>query len=426
MKIIEYKGQPLSGLICRKTEDKAINDIVAKIICDVKTRGDDALFEYAEKFDGAKLNSLEVTQAERKEAQRKLEGTPLLEAMKTSLENLIRYHSAQKNEGFVLRDNDSALGQKLTPLKRAGIYVPGGTASYPSSVLMNAVPAMIAGVSEIYMATPPDADGSVAAPILTAANMCGVKTVYKIGGAGAVAALAYGTDTVCGVDKITGPGNIYVAIAKKQVFGDVDIDMIAGPSEILIVADETASPRYIAADLLSQAEHDVLSAAVLVTTSRSIARHTAAELEKQLRLLSRRSIAETSLQNNGYIIIADTVETAVKISNEFAPEHLELCTQDPFALLGAVENAGSVFLGHMAPEAAGDYIAGTNHVLPTNGSARFSSGLSVSDFVKKISYIYYTRDTLAQVKDKIITFAEAEGLDAHANSVRIRFNQERG
>ena len=432
MKIIKYEEQSFEEMLTRKSENADVENVVSSIINDVKTRGDAALFEYAEKFDGAKLSSLVVSDQEIDNALKEIFGTKLQQALGVAFHNIKNFHSRQKREGFACYGNNpygddkimgagTVVGQRILPLKKVGIYIPGGTASYSSSVLMNAIPAKVAGVDEIYMVTPPDKNGNIKTAVLAAAYMCGVKTIFKIGGAGAVAALTYGTETIPKVDKITGPGNIYVATAKKQVYGTVDIDMIAGPSDILVVADDFANPRYVAADLLSQAEHDVMASSVLVTSSEKIAKETAEEITKQLKDLPRKEIAETSIENNGLIIITKDIETAVKISNEIAPEHLELCVEEPFALLGSVENAGSVFLGHMSPEAVGDYIAGPNHTLPTEGTARFSSPLCVDDFTKKTSYIHYTKEALSAVKEEIETFAKDEGLDAHANSVTIRF-----
>jgi len=399
-----------------------VDAVVTEILANVKKRGDVALLEYTERFDGAKLSSLQVTQEEI-EAAVLQSGEDFISILKRAHENIYKFHKKQKQEGFIVTDKPGIiLGQKVTPLDRVGIYVPGGTAAYPSTVLMNSIPAKLAGVGEIVMVTPPGMDGRINPAILAAAKIAGVDKIYKLGGAQAVAALAYGTQTIPKTDKIVGPGNIYVATAKRMVYGLVDIDMIAGPSEILIIADDSANPAYIAADLLSQAEHDKLAASILVTTSRELACRVQAELEEQLASLPRREIAAHSINANGIIIVTDTLKNAVDISNEIAPEHLEVCTCDPFALLGLIKHAGSIFLGNYAPEALGDYFAGPNHTLPTSGTARFSSPLSVDDFIKKSSYIYYDKAALERVYKDIDSFARMEGLDAHADSISIRFS----
>jgi len=399
-------------------------EAVSKIIENVRQKGDAALFEYTKKFDHAALDALEVTKEEFDAAEAAVDAD-FLETLRLAKENISAFHKNQLRPNFVLTDKAGALlGQKFTPIEKVGIYVPGGTAAYPSSVLMNAVPAKLAGVSELVMVSPPGPDGSLPAVILAAAKIAGVDRVFKIGGAQAVAALAYGTESVPKVHKIVGPGNKYVATAKRRVFGLVDIDMIAGPSEILVVADGTANPRRVAADLLSQAEHDRDASAVLVTTSEALADAVSAELERQIPLLPRADICRASIDNNGRIIVAGTIEEAVGAANRIAPEHLELCVQDPFAALNLVKNAGSIFLGHYTPEALGDYFAGPNHVLPTGGTAKFSSPLSVDDFVKKSSFIYYTKDALSAVSARVADFAKREGLEAHAKSVTSRFSED--
>ncbi len=396
--------------------ESAVKDIIAA----VRTDGDKALYEFAEKFDGVSLDSLEVPAQELATAADRV--SPEYAAMlRRAAENIRQFHAMQLREGFTLRRADgTVLGQRISPVERAGIYVPGGTASYPSTVLMNAVPAAVAGVKEIIMVTPPDKTGGIKKEVLAAAAIAGVTRVFKIGGAGAIAALAFGTESVPRVDKITGPGNIYVALAKKLVFGAVGVDMIAGPSEILIVADNTADADTVAADMLSQAEHDRLASAVLVTDDRALADAVADSIERQLAELPRREIARAAIDNCGKIIVTDSIEKAVEVSNRIAPEHLELCVKDPEALFDKVTNAGSVFLGHNTPEAAGDYYAGANHTLPTGGSARFSSALSVDDFLRKTQFISYSRDGIDAAINDIVMFAESEGLSAHARSAARR------
>ena len=396
--------------------ESAVKDIIAA----VRTDGDKALYEFAEKFDGVSLDSLEVPAEELATAADRV--SPEYAAMlRRAAENIRQFHAMQLREGFTLRRADgTVLGQRISPVERAGIYVPGGTASYPSTVLMNAVPAAVAGVKEIIMVTPPDKTGGIKKEVLAAAAIAGVTRVFKIGGAGAIAALAFGTESVPRVDKITGPGNIYVALAKKLVFGAVGVDMIAGPSEILIVADNTADADTVAADMLSQAEHDRLASAVLVTDDRALADAVADSIERQLAELPRREIARAAIDNCGKIIVTDSIEKAVEVSNRIAPEHLELCVKDPEALFDKVTNAGSVFLGHNTPEAAGDYYAGANHTLPTGGSARFSSALSVDDFLRKTQFISYSRDGIDAAINDIVMFAESEGLSAHARSAARR------
>ncbi len=405
----------------RAEED--VSRIVDEIIARVRAEGDAALFDYAEKLDRAKLTALEVT-AEEIEAGWQAVGEEFRKTLTLARQNIAAFHRRQLHDDFVITDQPGILlGQRYTPIERVGVYVPGGTASYPSTVLMDVVPAKLAGVKEIVMVTPPAPDGSIKPEILAAAKVAGVDRIFKLGGAGAVAALAYGTKSVPKVDKIVGPGNIFVATAKRKVFGLVDIDMIAGPSEILVVADSGCNPAWVAADLLSQAEHDKLASAVLVTDSEELAQAVAAELERQLALLPRREIAAASIEANGKIILTESLEEAVKIANLIAPEHLELSVADPFALLPGVKNAGSIFLGRHVPEALGDYLAGPNHTLPTSGTARFSSPLGVDDFVKRSSFLYYSPDALEKVADRVVDFAQREGLDAHGRSVAIRFQK---
>ena len=397
---------------------------VREILAAVRAEGDAAVMAFNAKFGAPQQTALLATREEI-EAGYAAVDEGLRGVLARAKENIEAFHRRQKREGFIASEREGiVLGQRILPIARAGLYVPGGTASYPSTVLMNAIPAKIAGVPTIVMATPPGPDGKIAPAILAAAKIAGVTTIVKAGGAQAIAALAYGTQSVPRVDKIVGPGNIYVATAKRQVDGQVDIDMIAGPSEILVVADAEANPAHVAADLLSQAEHDRLSSAVLVCDSMVLAEAVAAEIERQLALLPREEIARASIEKNGKIIVADDLREGVAIANELAPEHLELCVRDPFALLGAVKNAGSIFLGRYAPEALGDYFAGPNHTLPTLGTARFASPLSVDDFVKKSSYIYYSREAFAAVKDDVARFARAEGLEAHARSALSRFEEE--
>jgi len=410
---------PNSEIFARARTASGVEDVVADILADVRKNGDRALFAYCRKFDRAELTALEATPEEIDEAVASVE-PEFLEILKKAAKNIADFHRCQLRTGFQLSEKPGVvLGQKITPLARVGVYVPGGTASYPSTVLMDCIPAKLAGVPELVMVSPATG-GKLNPVILAAARIAGVDRVFKLGGAQAVAALAYGTESVPRVDKIVGPGNAYVAEAKKQVFGQVAIDMIAGPSEILVVADGKSNPEYVAADLLSQAEHDKMASAVLVTDSAVLARAVAAELERQLPLLPREEIARASIETNGKIIVAENLSQAVDIANEIAPEHLELCVDDPFAWLSRVRCAGSIFLGRSCPEALGDYFAGPNHTLPTMGTARFSSPLSVDDFIKKSSYTYYTPQALAAVADDIAAFAEREGLRAHARSVTVR------
>lgn len=424
IKIMNIEDTKTSDILTRDINlETGVEEIVSGVIENVKQNGDKALFEYCEKFDGAKLSLLEVSKEEIDEAY-KNEAPEFIKTIELAKENIHKFHSHQVRNNFIINDSDGViLGQKITPIEKVGIYVPGGTARYPSSVLMNAVPAKIAGVSEIVMVSPPDKDGNLPSSILAAAKIAGVDRVFKLGGAQAVAALALGTESVPKVDKIVGPGNIFVATAKRKLYGIVDIDMIAGPSEILVLADGTCNPKYVAADLLSQAEHDKLATAVLITDSEKLASEVSAELEKQISELPRSEIARASIDDNGKIIIVKDMKQAVEISNIIAPEHLEVCVDDPFSLLNLIKNAGSIFLGKNVPESLGDYLAGPNHTLPTSGTARFSSPLSVDDFIKKSSYIYYTGEALARVKDDVVRFAEREGLSAHARAVSKRFEK---
>ena len=405
----------------RDAGNKNVTDTVADILRDVRNRGDDAVFAYTKRFDGADLSELTVTPEETAAALRE-QDSEWMAILQNAAARIRRFHEQQARQGFRLEapENGTVIGQRVTPLERVGLYVPGGTAAYPSTVLMDAIPAKIAGVKELAIATPPGPDGKVSPAILCAAYVAGVDKIYKMGGAQAIAALAFGTKSVKRVDKIVGPGNAYVAEAKRQVFGIVDIDMIAGPSEILIVADGKSDPRHAAADLLSQAEHDRNACAVLITDDPSFAAEVQKETERQLQTLPRAQIARASIDANGKIIVAESLEEAVALANEVAPEHLELMTDDPFSLFGQVRHAGSVFLGRNCPEALGDYYAGPNHTLPTSGTARFSSPLSVDDFVKKTQFTYYTREALRQDAASIARFARTEGLEAHARSVLVR------
>ena len=394
---------------------------VDAIFADVRARGDDALKDYARKFDPAELADLRVSQAEIDEAFAAVE-PDFVETLRMAADNIRAFHEQQVHKDILFeRTPGVLLGQKYTPIEKAGVYVPGGTAAYPSTVLMDVIPAKVAGVKQIVMTTPAGPDGKVNPAILAAAVTAGIDLIFKTGGAQAVAALAYGTQSIPAVDKIVGPGNIYVATAKRKVFGTVGIDMIAGPSEILVLADGKSDPAWVAADLLSQAEHDRLASPVLVTDSMDLAKAVQAELEVQIPRLPRAAIARASVEANGKIVVAENLDLAIDAVNIIAPEHLEICLDDPFAVLSRIKNAGSIFMGRNVPEALGDYFAGPNHTLPTSGTARFSSPLSVDDFVKKSSFIYYTRDALGQVKDRIADFAEHEGLHAHARSVTIRF-----
>lgn len=424
IKIMKYGDVPAEEIFARGTAATDVSGIVSDIIEDVKKRGDEALLYYCEKFDKAKLSSLEVTAEEIDEAFSLVE-PEFIEILKKAAENIREFHKAQVRNSFIISGDGYITGQKITPIEKVGLYVPGGTAAYPSTVLMDSIPAKIAGCKEICITTPPSANGKVNPAILAAAKIAGVDRIFKTGGAQAVAALAYGTETVPKVDKIVGPGNAFVAEAKRQVFGLVSIDMIAGPSEILVVADGKSNPEFVAADLLSQAEHDKMASAVLVTDSSELAKQVSAELERQIPLLPRAEIARASIDNNGKIIIADNLFDVIDVANEIAPEHLELCVDNPFDYLDKIKNAGSIFMGRYCPEALGDYFAGPNHTLPTSGTARFSSPLSVDDFVKKSQYTYYTEEALGRVAESIAFFAGKEGLDAHAKSVTVRFEGEK-
>ncbi|MBQ7040281.1 MAG: histidinol dehydrogenase [Clostridia bacterium] len=423
IKILKYGEVSNDEIFARTEPEFDVEEIVFDIIADVRKNGDSALFKYCEKFDKAKLSSLLVTKEEIDEALTKVE-PKFLEILEKAAANIRKFHEKQVRNSFIINDeNGIVTGQKVIPVDRAGLYVPGGTAAYPSTVLMDSIPAKIAGVKEVVMVTPPQSDGKVNPVILAAAYIAGVDKIVKVGGAQAIAALAYGTESVPKVDKIVGPGNAFVAEAKKQVFGKVSIDMIAGPSEILIVADATCNPKYVAADLLSQAEHDKMASAVLVTDSEELAKAVSIELEKQIPKLLREEIARVSIDNNGKIIVADSLMRAIDIANEIAPEHLELCVDNPFDYLDAIRHAGSIFMGKNCPEALGDYFAGPNHTLPTSGTAKFSSPLSVDDFVKKTQYTYYTKDALAKVARDVEFFATKEGLTAHAKSAVIRIEE---
>ena len=420
IKMMQYGQVPNSEVFARVTPTVNVEAVVSEIIANVRQRGDKAVLEYNLKFDKAELTSLLVSQQEIEEAFAAVEPV-FLEILEEAAENIRAFHSRQVRNSFVIAEKPGiVLGQKVTPIEKVGVYVPGGTAAYPSTVLMDTIPAKIAGCPEINMVTPPGADGKINPVILAAAKIAGVDNVFKVGGAQAVAALAYGTESIPKVDKIVGPGNAFVAEAKKQVFGLVSIDMIAGPSEILVIADGKSDPAHVAADLLSQAEHDKLASAVLVTDSQALAQAVSEELEKQIPLLPRCEIARASIDNNGKIIVAEDLMQGIEIANEIAPEHLELMVDDPFSYLDAVKNAGSIFMGRSCPEALGDYFAGPNHTLPTSGTARFSSPLSVDDFVKKSQFTYYTADALAKAAERIDYFANQEGLQAHGKSVMIR------
>ncbi len=424
IKILEYGKVSNEDIFARFEPKVNVEAVVSEIIENVKARGDAALFEYCEKFDKARLDSLLVSEEEISEAV-SLVDVEFLDILKKAAANIRKFHEKQVRNSFIINDeNGIVIGQKVIPVDRAGLYVPGGTAAYPSTVLMDSIPAKIAGCPEVVMVTPPSADGKVNPVILAAAYVAGVDKIFKVGGAQAIAALAYGTESVPKVDKIVGPGNAYVAEAKKQVFGKVSIDMIAGPSEILIVADGESNPSHLAADLLSQAEHDKMASAVLVTDSYELACAVQSELEKQIPLLERAEIARASIDENGKIIVADDLMRAIDIANEIAPEHLELCVDNPFDYLDSIRHAGSIFMGRNCPEALGDYFAGPNHTLPTSGTAKFSSPLSVDDFVKKTQYTYYTKDALARVAGDVAYFATKEGLTAHAKSASIRTEGE--
>lgn len=425
IKILEYKNINKDEIFSRMAETPDVSDIVADIIEKVRTEGDKAVFGYTAKFDKAELSSLEVTKEEIEEAVAAVE-PEFLRILETAAANIRKFHSKQVRNSFIIsEDKGIVTGQKITPVERAGLYVPGGTAAYPSTVLMDSIPAKIAGVKEMCIVTPPNSEGKINPVILAAASIAGVDRIFKVGGAQAIAALAYGTESIPKVDKIVGPGNAFVAEAKKQVYGLVSIDMIAGPSEILVVADGKSNPAYVAADLLSQAEHDKNASAVLVTESMELAEKVSQELERQIPMLERQEIARASIDNNGKIIVAENLIEGIEIANELAPEHLELCVDNPFDLLDSVKNAGSIFMGRYCPEALGDYYAGPNHTLPTGGTARFSSPLSVDDFVKKTQFTYYTKEALFAVAEDVGFFAEKEGLTAHAKSATIRLDENK-
>lgn len=424
IKILRYGSVCKDDIFARCEDIVNVSDTVTEIIANVRKRGDAALFEYCEKFDKARLSSLAVTQEEIDEAFATVD-EKFIDILRRAAKNIRKFHERQVRTSFIINDEDGiVIGQKVIPVDRAGLYVPGGTAAYPSTVLMDAIPAVIAGCREVVITTPPGPDGKINPVILAAAKIAGVGRIFKVGGAQAIAALAYGTESIPKVDKIVGPGNAFVAEAKKQVFGAVSIDMIAGPSEILIVADKTANPEHVAADLLSQAEHDKMASAVLVCDSMPLAEEVSKELERQIPLLPRCEIARASIDNNGKIIVSDSLDAAIEIANELAPEHLELCVDNPFDYLDKIRHAGSIFMGKNCPEALGDYFAGPNHTLPTSGTAKFSSPLSVDDFVKKSQYTYYTKEALARVADDIAYFAEKEGLSAHARSATVRMKDE--
>ena len=424
IKVLRYGEVKNEEIFARADLSMKVEDTVAEIIKTVREKGDEALFSYTQKFDGATVDSLLVSEKETEEAFAKVE-PEFIEILQKAAENIRAFHARQVRNSFILNEKEGVvIGQKIMPVEKAGLYVPGGTAAYPSTVLMDAIPAKIAGVRELVITTPPQKDGSVNPVIIAAAKIAGVDKIFKVGGAQAIAALAYGTETVPKVDKIVGPGNAFVAEAKKQVYGKVSIDMIAGPSEILIVADGKSEPRHVAADLLSQAEHDKNASAVLITDCEIFAKKVSDELEKQIPALLRKEIARASIDDNGKIIVCDDIKQAIDVANEIAPEHLELCVDDPFDYLDGVKNAGSVFLGRNCPEALGDYFAGPNHTLPTSGTARFSSPLSVDDFVKKTQYTYYTKDALQKVAKDVAYFATKEGLTGHARSALIRTEEE--
>jgi histidinol dehydrogenase len=403
--------------------DSEIPKQVAAILQDVKQEGDAAVARYTEKFDHVKLSFFEAEESEKKTALDRSD-PHFVDALQQAADNIRLFHRKQIQKGWELNQSGNiVMGQRVMPLKKVGIYVPGGTAAYPSTVLMNAIPAKIAGVEEIIMVTPPDKNGTVGESLLAAAQIAGVDRIFKVGGAQAIAALAYGTDSIPSVDKIVGPGNIYVATAKQQVYGTVDIDMFAGPSEILIIADDSANPSFLAADLMSQAEHDILASSILLTTSKQLARLVCQEIERQVQSLERKQYIRESLRNYGAIIVTQSMQQAIDLSNELAPEHLELCVEEPFQILDSIVHAGSVFLGHYSPEPLGDYFAGTNHVLPTNGTARFFSPLSVDSFIKKSSYLFYSEKALLAVAKPIQILAKCEGLTAHANSIEVRLSK---
>ena len=424
IKILKIGEVSMEEVFARVNPTVNVESIVTEIIDNVRKNGDKALFEYCEKFDKAVLSDLLVSQAEIDEAVNAVD-PKFLEILEKAAENIRRFHEKQVRNSFILNDRPGiVMGQKIIPVDRAGLYVPGGTAAYPSTVLMDSIPAKIAGVREVVMVTPPNSEGKINPVILAAAKIAGINKIFKVGGAQAIAALAYGTESIPKVDTIVGPGNAFVAEAKKQVFGRVSIDMIAGPSEILIIADGASNPRHVAADLLSQAEHDKLASAVLVTDSYELAQKVQSELEIQIPQLERSEIARASIDQNGKIIVSDDLRQAIDIANEIAPEHLELCVDNPFDYLDSIRHAGSIFMGRNCPEALGDYFAGPNHTLPTSGTAKFSSPLGVDDFIKKVQYTYYTKDALAEVAQDVATFARAEGLTAHARSATVRMEDD--
>ncbi|GEB30048.1 histidinol dehydrogenase [Enterococcus casseliflavus] len=426
MRIFSTQKDTIETIVARKqSETKDVSTVVAQIIARVQQQGDQALFQLIEEIDQVSLSSLTVSLEEVETAVQAV-SPELLEVMEQAKENILTFHQKQVQQGFVLtKENGVVMGQRVLPLAKVGVYVPGGTAAYPSTVLMDVLPAKIAGVKKIVMITPTDSQGKVPAAILAAASVAGVDEIYKVGGAHGVAALAYGTETIPKVDKIVGPGNIYVATAKKMVYGEVDIDMIAGPSDVLILADASANPRWLAADLLAQAEHDPLAQAILVTTEAALIEEVQAELDLQLKQLPRKDIAAAALESSGKLILVKDLTEALTIANQIAPEHLELAVADPFALLGQVENAGSVFLGHHTPEVLGDYFAGPNHTLPTEGTARFYSPLSVDDFIKKSSYLYYPEAAMKAAGPAVALFAETEDLIGHARSINVRREGEK-
>lgn len=425
MRVYSTQKDQLADILARKYSETAdVSEVVKKIIERVQQDGDQALYQLIKEIDHVTLDTLAVSESEIEVALKGV-SPELLKVMEQAKENILSFHQKQVRQGFVSTDpNGVVMGQRIIPLARVGVYVPGGTAAYPSTVLMDVLPAKIAGVKKIVMMTPTDSEGNVPAAILAAASIAGVDEIYKVGGAHGVAALAYGTETIPKVDKIVGPGNIYVATAKRMVYGEVDIDMIAGPSDVLIVADHSANPRWIAADLLAQAEHDTLAQAILVTTEETLIEKVQSELEQQLAVLPRKEIAGAAIENTGKIILVKDLEEAISIANQIAPEHLELSVSEPFALLGRVENAGSVFLGHHTPEVLGDYFAGPNHTLPTEGTARFYSPLSVDDFIKKSSYLYYTEEAMKEAASAVELFAETEDLIGHARSMKVRRGEE--
>ncbi len=425
IKILEYNKVSSEEIFSRMEDTLDVSDTVSGIIAEVRKRGDKAVLEYCERFDKCVLSSLEVTKEEIDSAMEEVDGE-FIRILETAAENIRNFHSRQVRNSFVIAEKDGVVtGQKITPVDRAGLYVPGGTAAYPSTVLMDSIPAKIAGVKEMCIVTPPDKEGKINPVILAAARIAGVDRIFKVGGAQAIAALAYGTETIPKVDKIVGPGNAYVAEAKKQVYGLVSIDMIAGPSEILVISDGKSNPAYVAADLLSQAEHDKNASAVLVTDCLEFARKVSDCIEQQIPMLERAEIARASVDNNGKIIVAPTLDKGIEIANEIAPEHLEICVDNPFDYLDKIRHAGSIFMGRYCPEALGDYYAGPNHTLPTSGTAKFSSPLSVDDFVKKTQFTYYTKQALFEVAEDVAYFARKEGLTAHAKSATIRLEEEK-